>query len=99
VLVPLWHHAERAKVPAAKSVPVRVVRNEAAPEEPPAPADMISGTLLTDAGRDIAKGVDVVAKLALRKVAEQPLRAVLVAAAAGFAIGGISRALRRRRHR
>jgi anaerobic selenocysteine-containing dehydrogenase len=99
VLVPLWHHAERAKVPAAKSVPVRVVRNEAAPEEPPAPADMISGTLLTDAGRDIAKGVDVVAKLALRKAAEQPLRAVLVAAAAGFAIGGISRALRRRRHR
>ncbi|HEX4210119.1 MAG TPA: FdhF/YdeP family oxidoreductase, partial [Candidatus Binataceae bacterium] len=26
VLIPLWHHADRAKVPAAKSVPVRVVR-------------------------------------------------------------------------
>jgi anaerobic selenocysteine-containing dehydrogenase len=24
VLIPLWHHAERSKVPAAKSVPVRV---------------------------------------------------------------------------
>jgi anaerobic selenocysteine-containing dehydrogenase len=24
-LIPLWHHAERSKVPAAKSVPVRVV--------------------------------------------------------------------------
>jgi hypothetical protein len=23
-LIPLWHHAERSKVPAAKSVPVRV---------------------------------------------------------------------------
>jgi anaerobic selenocysteine-containing dehydrogenase len=25
ILIPLWHHAERSKVPAAKSVPVRVV--------------------------------------------------------------------------
>ena len=24
VLIPLWHHAERSKVPAAKSLPVRV---------------------------------------------------------------------------
>jgi anaerobic selenocysteine-containing dehydrogenase len=24
VLIPLWHHAERSKVPAAKSVPVRI---------------------------------------------------------------------------
>ena len=26
-LIPLWHHAERSKVPAAKSVPVRVFRS------------------------------------------------------------------------
>jgi hypothetical protein len=25
-LIPLWHHAERSKVPAAKSVPVRVFK-------------------------------------------------------------------------
>jgi len=25
-LIPLWHHAEKAKVPAAKSIPVRVHR-------------------------------------------------------------------------
>jgi anaerobic selenocysteine-containing dehydrogenase len=25
VLIPLWHHAERSKVPASKSVPVRVL--------------------------------------------------------------------------
>ena len=25
-LIPLWHHAEKAKVPAAKSIPVRVQR-------------------------------------------------------------------------
>ena len=24
LLIPLWHHAERSKVPAAKSIPVRV---------------------------------------------------------------------------
>jgi molybdopterin-dependent oxidoreductase alpha subunit len=28
-LIPLWHHAERSKVPAAKSVPVRLRRMEA----------------------------------------------------------------------
>ena len=27
-LLPLWHHAEGSKVPAAKSIPVRVVRAE-----------------------------------------------------------------------
>jgi anaerobic selenocysteine-containing dehydrogenase len=26
-LIPLWHHAERSKVPAAKSVPVRVFKD------------------------------------------------------------------------
>jgi len=25
-LIPLWHHAERSKVPAAKSIPVRIIR-------------------------------------------------------------------------
>jgi anaerobic selenocysteine-containing dehydrogenase len=26
-LIPLWHYADRSKVPAAKSVPVRISRN------------------------------------------------------------------------
>jgi anaerobic selenocysteine-containing dehydrogenase len=25
-LIPLWHHAERSKVPAAKSIPIRIER-------------------------------------------------------------------------
>ena len=29
-LIPLWHHAERSKVPAAKSVPIRIERSAAA---------------------------------------------------------------------
>jgi hypothetical protein len=28
-LLPLWHHAEGSKVPAAKSIPIRVVKHEA----------------------------------------------------------------------
>ena len=32
-LVPLWHHEERAKVPATKSVPVRVVKTGLGPAE------------------------------------------------------------------
>jgi anaerobic selenocysteine-containing dehydrogenase len=32
-LIPLWHHAERSKVPAAKSVPVRVFRVGGVQEE------------------------------------------------------------------
>jgi anaerobic selenocysteine-containing dehydrogenase len=30
-LIPLWHHAERSKVPAAKSIPVRIEKLAAAP--------------------------------------------------------------------
>jgi hypothetical protein len=26
-LIPLWHYAEKSKVPAAKSVPVRIIRD------------------------------------------------------------------------
>ena len=29
-LLPLWHYAERSKVPAAKSIPVRVVKRDTA---------------------------------------------------------------------
>jgi anaerobic selenocysteine-containing dehydrogenase len=30
-LLPLWHHAEGSKVPAAKSIPVRISKNGVAP--------------------------------------------------------------------
>ncbi|HET9147665.1 MAG TPA: FdhF/YdeP family oxidoreductase, partial [Acetobacteraceae bacterium] len=33
VLIPLWHHAESSKVPAAKSIPVRIRRTEMSPEQ------------------------------------------------------------------
>jgi hypothetical protein len=33
-LIPLWHYAEGSKVPAAKSVPVRIVKDVTAPSSP-----------------------------------------------------------------
>jgi len=32
-LVPLWHHAERSKVPAAKSIPITLSKTEPGPEQ------------------------------------------------------------------
>ena len=34
-LVPLWHHAEGSKVPAAKSIPVRVIGTQSNKEAIP----------------------------------------------------------------
>jgi molybdopterin-dependent oxidoreductase alpha subunit len=83
VLVPLWHHAERAKVPAAKSVPVRIVKETTASEQSSAPSDMVSGHLLSDAGRDVTK----LGALALNAAKAQPVKAAAIALAAGFVVG------------
>jgi hypothetical protein len=98
VLVPLWHHAERAKVPAAKSVPVRVVRDETkhegggAPREmAKAPSDMVSGHPLGDMGRDVTG----LGGLVLNAVKAQPVKAAAVALATGLAVGLLAQ-LRRR---
>jgi len=92
VLVPLWHHAERAKVPAAKSVPVRIVKEATRREQPSAaPSDMASGHPLSDAGRDVAK----LGGLVLNAARAQPVRAIVVVVAAGFVVGLIAQARRR----
>jgi hypothetical protein len=92
VLVPLWHHAERAKVPAAKSVPVRIVKDASACEQLSAPSAMASGHLLSDAGRDVTK----LAGLALNAAKAQPVKTIAIALAAGVAAGVAVRARRRR---
>jgi hypothetical protein len=98
VLVPLWHHAERAKVPAAKSVPVRVVRDESkhegfgAPRKmAKAPSDMVSGHPLGDMGRDVTR----LGGLVLNAAKAQPVKAAAVALATGLAVGLLAQ-LRRR---
>jgi molybdopterin-dependent oxidoreductase alpha subunit len=92
VLVPLWHHAERAKVPAAKSVPVRVVRGGGRQGEPAAPNDMFSGHPLTDMSRDVAG----LASLAVNAVRTRPFKATALALAAGFLIALVRRGGSRR---
>jgi molybdopterin-dependent oxidoreductase alpha subunit len=93
VLVPLWHHAERAMVPAAKSVPVRIIRDLVAREETRAPADLVPGHPLSDAGRDVTKLAD----LALNAAAAQPIKAAALALLAGLAIGAAMQPSRRRK--
>ena len=83
VLVPLWHHAERAKVPAAKSVPVRIVKDGVAFNEPAASSDMTSGHPLSDAGRDVTK----LGELALNAAKARPVKTAAMALAAGLVVG------------
>lgn len=90
VLVPLWHHAERAKVPAAKSVPVRVVKGGVAFSEPAASSDMTSGHPLSDAGRDVTK----LSELALNAAKARPVKAAAAALAAGIVVGLAARGRR-----
>jgi hypothetical protein len=93
VLVPLWHHAERAKVPAAKSVPVRVVKEATGREPLLAPSDMISGHLLSEAGRNVTK----LGGLLLNAARAQPVKAIVIVLVAGVAAGLVAQARRRRR--
>ncbi|MFZ2005503.1 MAG: FdhF/YdeP family oxidoreductase [Stellaceae bacterium] len=83
VLVPLWHHAERAKVPAAKSVPVRIVRDAIPHDEATAASDMMSGHPLADTGRDVTR----LGGLALNAARAQPVKTAAIALAAGLVVG------------
>jgi molybdopterin-dependent oxidoreductase alpha subunit len=86
-LIPLWHHAERAKVPAAKSIPVRI--------EPMTLTDrMMEGRAIPrNAGNtdpapprwqaDLPAGAQVASWIAADVVRRQPLRSV----AAGLLTG------------
>jgi molybdopterin-dependent oxidoreductase alpha subunit len=96
VLVPLWHHAERAKVPAAKSVPVRILREGAVSGEFSAPSDMISGSPLSNIASDLARATGIAGRAALRGLRQDPVKMALIAAAAGVAVGA---AVAVRRHR
>ena len=98
VLVPLWHHAERAKVPAAKSVPVRIFREGPVSGEFSAPSDMISGNPLSNIASDLARATGIAGRAALRGFREAPVKMALIAAAAGLAVGAAA-AVRRHRRR
>jgi hypothetical protein len=97
VLVPLWHHAERAKVPAAKSVPVRILSAGVAADQPSAPSDMVSGSPLSNIASDLARATEIARRLALRQIREKPARTALLTVAACLAIGAATAARRRPR--
>jgi len=98
VLVPLWHHAERAKVPAAKSVPVRIFREGPVAGEFSAPSDMTSGNPLSNIASDLARATGIAGRAALGGFREAPVKVALIAAAAGLAVGAAA-VLRRQRRR
>jgi molybdopterin-dependent oxidoreductase alpha subunit len=85
-LIPLWHHAERSKVPAAKSVPVRVERLASEPNIEPHPVDAIASPF-SDLTADVAAGMQVGGDLAARGVKRNPILAVLLGLAAGVLVG------------
>ena len=91
VLIPLWHHAERAKVPAAKSVPVRIVKDGAAAfedaGEAPLSSDFTSGRPLSDGAVDLARAAEVTGRMALHRLRREPFKTVVFAVAAGLLIG------------
>jgi molybdopterin-dependent oxidoreductase alpha subunit len=97
-LIPLWHHAERSKVPAAKSVPVRVEamtltdrmmegRKDAARRAPPRPAG--------GPRADIEAAAQVAGWIAADAVRRKPLGSVALGLLTG--IGAVWAAKRRRK--
>ncbi|HEV2673319.1 MAG TPA: FdhF/YdeP family oxidoreductase [Aliidongia sp.] len=92
-LIPLWHHAERAKVPAAKSIPVRIERIEGAEAIEPHPVDAVA-TPFADMAADVGAGGQVAGTLVGQAVRRKPFRAMALALAVG-AIAGWRLARRR----
>jgi hypothetical protein len=92
-LIPLWHHAERAKVPAGKSVPVRV-RKSGQVIDFGAVKKLREdiGSELSRVGRDLQHGGVETAALGARAIGRHPAWAAAVALLAGVAVGfGLSR--------
>ena len=85
-LIPLWHHAERAKVPAAKSIPVRIERIGGPVIAEPHPADG-EARLFGDLLGDVAAAGQVGGTLAAQQVRRTPFAAVAVSLLAGALIG------------
>lgn len=91
VLVPLWHHAERAKVPAAKSIPVRVLRDDDTViddhADAPSRSDFTSGHPAADVAHDIARAGGIAGRGAVHAVRAQPVKTAVIALAAGLFVG------------
>jgi molybdopterin-dependent oxidoreductase alpha subunit len=94
VLVPLWHHAERAKVPAAKAVPVRVFADAG---NTIAQIGVLSqlGTrgAMADAAADVGKAGTLARRGLAHGICRHPIGAGLIA---GVTLAIVARAIGRR---
>jgi molybdopterin-dependent oxidoreductase alpha subunit len=86
-LIPLWHHAERSKVPAAKSVPVRVERLLSKPALESHPVEEVA-TPFTDLTADVAAASQVAGGMAVHQMKRNPILTVMLGLAAGALVGG-----------
>src|SRR6202012_3955879 len=76
-LIPLWHHAERSKVPAAKSIPVRIELLQSKPAIETHPIDAIA-TPFTDLKADFAAGLQVGGDAAVHQIKRNPILTILL---------------------
>jgi anaerobic selenocysteine-containing dehydrogenase len=89
-LIPLWHHAERSKVPAAKSVPVRVEQLQSQPAVEAHPVDAIA-TPFSDLTADFAAGAQVGGDMAVHQMQRNPILTITLGFVAGALIGLLAR--------
>jgi molybdopterin-dependent oxidoreductase alpha subunit len=87
VLIPLWHHAEGSKVPAAKSVPVRITRDADAPIVEEDTSGLSTGSPAADVAADLARAGKLAASGAARLARGKVAGPALVAGAAALALG------------
>jgi molybdopterin-dependent oxidoreductase alpha subunit len=97
-LIPLWHHAEGSKVPAAKSIPVRVYKTASAGGAPEGAVKKLEPTLreiAAGSAQDIRAAAQIAGELAARTIRKRPLATILGALAIGVAAGAVSGRRRR----
>jgi molybdopterin-dependent oxidoreductase alpha subunit len=71
-LIPLWHHAERSKVPAAKSVPVRIKRQPQPPRPEEGAPEHALGAPLREFTADLATTAQIAGELTRTVVRHKP---------------------------
>ncbi|HTH96310.1 MAG TPA: FdhF/YdeP family oxidoreductase [Stellaceae bacterium] len=85
-LIPLWHHAEGAKVPAAKSVPVRIEKMDTQPARETHPVDAFAHPVVEMLHEAAASG-QVAGQMTAASIRRHPVAAAGLAIGAGLLFG------------
>jgi molybdopterin-dependent oxidoreductase alpha subunit len=94
-LIPLWHYAERSKVPAAKSIPVRLQKSAQLDKDAGATERSLS-TPTTELATDLAAGAKMLGAEISGTTRRNPGAALTIAAVAGGIVAHLLRARSRR---